>query len=177
MGDGGVEGEAGRHVQRVPLAELKIFPLCSKKYLVGRNIYLGQLGLARHDVAAGGRVVSHHSPVGRVVLPVGGRQLQELYRIGLDVYTCTHNTLYQTILDYTFSVHSWISKLNDPTPSHAECVNGPLYLKIHVSARYMHLTFYRAKKFLTLRHDISCERIWFYRLTLKDIGCLDQVNH
>ena len=111
MGDGGVEGEAGRHVQRVPLAELKIFPLCSKKYLVGRNIYLGQLGLARHDVAAGGRVVSHHGPVGRVVLPVGGRQLQELYRVGLDVYTCTHNILYQTILDYAFSVHSYILDL------------------------------------------------------------------
>lgn len=174
MGDGGVESEAGRHVQRVPLAELKIFPLCSKKYLVGHNIYLGQLGLARHDVAAGGRVVAHHGPVGRVVLPVGGRQLQELNRVGLDIYTCTQHIISnysEWIILSVFIVRS------TPTPSHAECVNGPLYLKIHVSARYMHLTFYRAKKFLTLQHDISCERIWFYRLTLKDIGCLDQVDH
>lgn len=68
MGDGGVDGQPGREVERVPVAEL------------------GELALSGHEVAAGRGVVSHHGPVGRVVLPVGGRQLEELDGVGLDIY-------------------------------------------------------------------------------------------
>ena len=69
MSQADVDGEAGRDLQGVPLAEL------------------GQLRLHRDNVAAGRRFVAQHRPVGRVLLPVGRGQLQELDGIGLDVET------------------------------------------------------------------------------------------
>ena len=69
VGEADVDGEPGRDLEGVPLAELR------------------QLRLHGDDVAAGRRFVAKHRPVGRVVLPVGGGQLQELDGIGLDVET------------------------------------------------------------------------------------------
>ena len=48
---------------------------------------LCQLGLHGHDVAAWRGFVAQHRPVGRVVLPVRGGELQELHRVRLDVET------------------------------------------------------------------------------------------
>ena len=69
VGEAGVDGETLGDLESVPLAELR------------------QFGLPGHEVAAGRQVVAHHGPVGRVVLPVGRGELQELDWIGLDIET------------------------------------------------------------------------------------------
>ena len=84
MGEADVDGETLRYLEGVPLAELS------------------QLGLHGDDIAAGRGFVAHHGPVSCVVLPVGGGQLEELDRVGLDIETW--QSRYQ-ISDSKISLH------------------------------------------------------------------------
>ena len=52
-----------------------------------RGAELREVGLSGDNVAAGGDPVAKHRPVGGVVRPVGGCDLQELNRVGLDVHS------------------------------------------------------------------------------------------